>query len=228
MKIWDIDERSRIYSRRFSTSELDLYEVRDAAFGCGGSLAVVTRTGVEIWDGEYKCQEQIGGDVRLVRWSQDGERLAFACRDNTVRLWANDEIVLGRHESLVTSLAWSPDGILASGASDRMVILWDPVAKTELCALTHPYSVQCVEIDRGAARVVACCGGQITVWASRASRLLTALRCICTRLQILRRQRKAVELGECTEDRAAYWIRKACDSRVSELIFDALAHSFWY
>ena len=220
LNIWNNDVL--IYSRLFSGPD----EIRDAAFG-GGGMAVAKREGIEIWDREYRCEERIPGyAAHIVRWSQDG-RLAFAC-DDTIHLRANKQIVdLGTHERLVRSLAWTRDGILASGGKDGMVSIWDPASRRKLRMLAHDFSIMCVDIDRDAARVVACCGGQITMCASKAFRLLTALRCIRTRLRILCRQRKAVELGECTEDRAAYWVRKVCDSRVSELILDALAHWIW-
>lgn len=228
LKIWDNDVLicSRCLPHTSGRDDLHASQIRDAAFG-GGGMAVAKLDGIEIWDHGYQCHKQIPGYATVVRWSHDG-KLAFA-RGGAIHLLANKEIVqLGTHARFVTSLAWSPDGIiLASAARGDRVIIWDTVNRRKMRKLQTVAEIECVQIDRGAARVVACGDGQITVWALRASRLLTALRCIRTRLRILSRQRKAVELGECTEDRAAYWIRKACDSRVSELILEALAHWIW-
>ncbi len=51
--------------------------------------------------------------IVALAWSPEGERLAVACRDGTVRVWAPlDELVLlpDLHCKRVTSLAWSSDG----------------------------------------------------------------------------------------------------------------------
>jgi WD40 repeat protein len=60
-------------------------------------------------------------------WSPDGKYLAAACSDNMVRIWSPTGkllATLGGHSDEVWAVAWSRDGILASGSGDKTVKLW--------------------------------------------------------------------------------------------------------
>jgi WD40 repeat protein len=43
-------------------------------------------------------------------------------------MWANLNVVLGRHEGGVSAVAWSADGRVVSGGSDGKLLLWDAAA----------------------------------------------------------------------------------------------------
>lgn len=69
--------------------------------------------------------------VMDVSWSPDGQRIATACVDHTVRVWSavDGENLWRWHfngRAFVNTLAWSPDGrYLACGANDGNVHVWD-------------------------------------------------------------------------------------------------------
>ena len=69
--------------------------------------------------------------VKSLAFSSDGQTLATASEDNTIRLWdpeaASQKNVLIGHTDAVESVAFSPNGeMLASVSPDTTIRLWDP------------------------------------------------------------------------------------------------------
>lgn len=68
--------------------------------------------------------------ITRMAWSPDGQTLASASKDHSIRLWDAESgaprATLSDHSNWVWSVEWSPDGrLLGSGSEDHTIRLWD-------------------------------------------------------------------------------------------------------
>lgn len=107
-------------------------EITSVVFG-GDVLASGGWDGtLRLWDtaGQERAVIELGDWVRDLAASPDGQTLAVACKDGTIRLiaFATGEAIytIQAHERGADCAAFSPDGtLLATGGRDNTIKLWD-------------------------------------------------------------------------------------------------------
>ncbi|MGB7381143.1 MAG: TIR domain-containing protein [Rivularia sp. (in: cyanobacteria)] len=111
---------------------------------------------IMLWNVENRTKKILEGHrgyIYGLKWSPDGQQLASASHDNTIRLWDKDTgriiNILNGHFSDVYSVSWFPGGeILASGSSDNTIRIWNIHTGQTLFVLEgHTGSVNCVEFS---------------------------------------------------------------------------------
>src|SRR5262249_7465291 len=116
-------------------------------------LAMATGRVVRIFDadGVPEFQKVLVGHsdfVRAVRFSPNGQLIATASLDGTVRIWDLDgfeKLVYRDHEDAVHDVAWYPDGTrLASASLDGTVRIWSPEGRTIASLPDHEAPVNAV------------------------------------------------------------------------------------
>ncbi|GJD16995.1 WD-repeat protein [Rivularia sp. IAM M-261] len=100
------------------------------------------------WVHEYNRLVGHGDVVTRVKFHPDGNTLASASWDKTVKIWQRDGKLLHTlrgHTDAVWSINYSPDGkLLASSSRDKTVRIWRVEDGKELLVLPHKDWVACV------------------------------------------------------------------------------------
>jgi WD40 repeat protein len=117
VKVWDVSEVTYIH---------DLPDNWD-------SIGTHTSAANSVSDLADSCHFTMFGDeatLKSVAWSPDGNKIATASRDRTLKIWDVETgeclAVLFGHESTVRAVAWSPDGTkILSGSRDKTLKIWD-------------------------------------------------------------------------------------------------------
>ena len=108
--------------------------------------------------------------INRVVWSKDGELLATASHDRSVKLWSAktlQEIATLPHGSIVYGVTLSPDGKrLASGCADNTIRIWDMTRHDQVTELRgHNGFVKSVAFSPDGKRMVSASGDYtLRVW----------------------------------------------------------------
>lgn len=125
--------------------------------------------GLEIFDGKQLVNLPTEGNaIERLAVSPDGERIAGAMSDRTIRVWDVHGTLLGvlrGHSDLVLDVAFSPDGSeLASASYDKTIRIWQLATKRHRVLRGHAGAVDRV-IWRGMDHLVtASYDGTVRVW----------------------------------------------------------------
>ena len=126
----------------------------DLAYSPDGSrLAIASSVGIWLYDTATLKEVDLfvgqSGQVMCVAYSPDGSLLAGGDLGWTVRVWdantGEPELPPLRHSDYVDSVAFSSDGTVLAGASDRRVQIWDAKTGEKRHTITgHADNVTCL------------------------------------------------------------------------------------
>jgi WD40 repeat protein len=130
VKVWDVSKVTYIN---------DLPDTWDSI----GMRTIEANSGSDLAD---SCNFTMFGDeatLKSLAWSPDGNKIATASRDRTLKIWAVETgeclAVLFGHESTVRAVAWSPDGKkILSGSRDKTLKIWDAATFDEITPSIAP------------------------------------------------------------------------------------------
>jgi WD40 repeat protein len=116
-----------------------------------------------------------GGAVRSMRWRPDGQRLASASNDGTVRLWdGSNSTLLATSRRWGWALAWRPDGEqLAIDAVNDIELIDVPLGRIAARLKGHRDWVMAVDWHPSGKRLASAGrGGAVIVWDGKGGRKL--------------------------------------------------------